>query len=146
MQVVLDLWLALWPAVFQPALGILMAGAVRIFRPLWLSFACPCPLVGVGGQCSNLWLCLFAAAVWTGGLAAIRHPQSEVSGPAHSACQYSTLRWQLEQANGAPAAIAKILAPAMGRSLWRVLEHSSSVSGAMMLQHEMAFSPIGQAL
>ena len=28
LQVVLDLWLALWPTVFQPALGILMAGAV----------------------------------------------------------------------------------------------------------------------
>ena len=28
LQVVLDLWLALWPTLFQPALGILMAGAV----------------------------------------------------------------------------------------------------------------------
>jgi len=27
-QVVLDLWLAAWPTIFQPAIGILMAGAV----------------------------------------------------------------------------------------------------------------------
>lgn len=28
-QFLLDLWLPLWPVVFQPALGILMAGSVR---------------------------------------------------------------------------------------------------------------------
>ena len=33
-QALLDIWLALWPTVFQPALGILMAGAVRFIADL----------------------------------------------------------------------------------------------------------------
>lgn len=32
MQVILDAWLIYWPFIFQPAIGVLMLGAVRVLQ------------------------------------------------------------------------------------------------------------------
>ena len=45
-QALLDAWFPLWPFVFQPAIGVLMLGAVRGFHSTAHACTLPCGIMG----------------------------------------------------------------------------------------------------